>query len=159
MKKTLGKPAPSTGLSLRDRVVLGCALILCGILYSIAMLGSAFQDANIIETGEKVQGTVTEVYTVTGKSAKEDVTVSYPAGNGIKEIKVTTGNTLSFKHPEVGDAVTVYYDPFQLNKAVVLRWENKPSAAYWGTAMILPGAFILISSMGASKMPANRSKK
>lgn len=129
----------------RDGIIIGVIFVLAGILYAISVIGGANHDKNIMDTGVKVRGDVVGVDYSYGKSAREDVTVSYDSKGGITQrTKVTTTNRLGFRNPHFGDEVDVYYDAENPEESVVVGWERKSSDGYWGGAISLVGVLTLV---------------
>lgn len=147
----------SSGFTPRDGMVLGIVVILCGVVFWLSTFAMAQRDHSLIESGVRVQGTVETVYSVGGKSAKEDVVISYSdVDHLIRKIRLTSTNQFDFKHPNPRDSVTVYYDKDNPEKAIALGWEKKFSAGYGGLAIVLGGVGIVLVS---GKLKRNLARK
>lgn len=119
-------------------LVSSVGVILVAIVVLVLNIAYGVKNAEIIQNGTKVQGVVTDVRDVQSRKGPqtEVTTVSYTSAEGIVYVVEVRADNVPFistfisKGTNVGEEVTVYYDPENHREAAVIGWESKPFTEY-----------------------------
>ncbi|MCC3280034.1 DUF3592 domain-containing protein [Arthrobacter sp. zg-Y40] len=133
-QKYVGKHSlPNTADDRRKRqynpaglLVGGFLFVLVGTPLGISSLVDGYTDQHLIDTGTKVQGTVTDIRESRSKNGRhEHVTVTYKAEGGEWTVEGSHWMKTAGFEPTLEDSEqTVYYDPEDPAKAVILGWDT-----------------------------------
>lgn len=143
-------------------LIIGAIVIIVGFVVGGFAISAGNHDSRIINNGEQVQGTVTDVYQKTSKSTSstsrqsssskrstsEYVTISYIVDGRQYDMKKSqTTKNMNFEPTVLNSAVTVYYDADKPGEGVVKGWEASPIFGYaFGGFFVLMGSIVSISS-------------
>ncbi|MCC3277365.1 DUF3592 domain-containing protein [Arthrobacter sp. zg-Y20] len=138
-------------------LVAGFLFVLVGTPLGISSLVDGYTDQHLIDTGTKAQGTVTDIRESRSKNGRhEHVTVTYTAKGGEWTVEGSHRMKTPGFEPTLEDSKqTVYYDPEDPAKAVILGWDAKMLDGYAvGGGFVGIGAVMMgISLWRIKKMP------